>query len=167
MADQVTIKLTTADDAPAVLDFLRQAATESDAVLIPHLDQVTADQERRNLDLINRFDDCVIMLAMLGNQPIGIVTVMVLSDQPTAGELGVVVAKDYWRNGIGRLLVEEAQYWFANYSSLNSLVLTVFTSNTPAIALYRRCHFVQTGTTVEDGKPALQMEYRSKLLGHQ
>ena len=160
MADQVTIKLATAGDAPAVLDFLRQAATESDAVLIPHLDQVTDDQERQNIDLINRFDDCVIMLAMLGSQPIGIVTVMAQGDRPTAGELGVVVAKNYWRNGIGRLLVEEAQYWFATYSSLDSLVLTVFASNTPAIALYQRCHFVQTGTTVEDGRNVLQMEYR-------
>ena len=46
MADQVEIKLATADDAPAVLDFLRQAATETDAVLIPHLDQVTVDAGR-------------------------------------------------------------------------------------------------------------------------
>ena len=69
MADQVEIKLATADDAPAVLDFLRQAATETDAVLIPHLDQVTVDQERQNIEMINRFDDCVVMLAMLGDQP--------------------------------------------------------------------------------------------------
>lgn len=160
MADQVEIKLATADDALAVLNFLRQAATETDAVLIPHLDQVTADQERQNIEMINRFDDCVVMLAMLGDQPIGIVTVMVLGDRPNTGELGVVVAKDYWRNGIGRLLVEEAEYWFENYSSLSSLVLSVFTTNKPAIALYQRCHFVQTGTTTEEGKPALLMEYQ-------
>lgn len=160
MAAQVEIKLATADDAPAVLDFLRQAAKGTDAVLIPHLDQVTVDQERQNIEMINRFDDCVVMLAMLGEQPIGIVTVMVLGDRPTAGELGVVVAKDYWHNGIGRLLVEEAEYWFENYSSLSSLVLSVFTTNKPAIALYKRCRFVQTGTTTEEGKPALLMEYR-------
>lgn len=160
MADQVEIKLATADDAPAVLDFLRQAATETDAVLIPHLDQVTVDQERQNIEMINRFNDCVVMLAMLGDQPIGIVTVMVLGDRPYTGELGVVVAKDYWRNGIGRLLVEEAEYWFENYSSLSSLVLSVFTTNKPAIALYQHCHFVQTGTTTEEGKPALLMEYQ-------
>lgn len=160
MADEVEIKLATVDDAPAVLRFLRQAATESNAVLIPHLDQVTDDQERENIELINRFDDCVMMLAMLGSQPIGIVTVMMLSDRPAAGELGVVVAKKYWRNGIGRLLVEEAEYWFENYSSLKDLVLTVFTTNEAAIGLYKSCHFIETGTTVEDGKPALMMEYQ-------
>lgn len=160
MADEVEIKLATGDDAPRVLKFLRQAATESDAVTVPHLAQVTVDQEKQNIDLINQFDDCVIMLAMLGEEILGIVTVMVLESQPTAGELGVVVAKKYWRNGIGRLLVEEAEYWFDNYSSLESLVLTVFTTNTPAIKLYQGCHFVQTGTTTEEGRPALVMEYR-------
>ncbi len=160
MAVEVKLKLATADDAAAVLRFLRQAATESDAVTIPHLNEVTVDQERQNINLINQFDDCVIMLAMLDGQPIGIVTVMVLEKEPTAGELGVVVAKQYWRNGIGRLLVEEAEYWFENYSTLKSLVLTVFTTNLPAIKLYQRCHFIQTGTTTEEGRPALVMEYQ-------
>ena len=95
MADEVHIKLATADDAAKVLDFLRQAATESDAVLIPHLADVTAEQERRNIEMINSFDDCVIMLAMLGNQPIGIVTVMVLEKQPNAGSR-ITAASSGW-----------------------------------------------------------------------
>lgn len=158
--DQVTIKLATADDAPAVLAFLRQTAQESDAVLIPHLDEVTTDQERHNLATINQFADCVVMLAMLGDQPVGIVTVMVQADRPRAGELGVVVAKQYWHNGIGRLLVKEAEYWLENYSCLERLVLTVFKTNTPAIALYEHCRFVRTGVTTTEGRPALMMEYR-------
>lgn len=160
MADEVTIKLATSADAASVLNFLRQAATESDAILIPHLAEVSLDQERRNIETINSFDDCVIMLAMLGQTVVGIVTVMVLEDRPTTGELGVVVAKRYWHNGIGRLLVSEAEYWFANYSSLQKLVLTVFASNAHAIALYRQLDFVEVGCELEDGRPVLQMEYR-------
>ena len=95
MAGAVKLKLATADDAAGVLSLLRQAATESDAILVSHLADVTLEQERRNIDMINSFDDCVIMLAMLGDQPVGIVTVMVLEDQPTVGELGVVVARRY------------------------------------------------------------------------
>lgn len=41
MADEVQIKLAAADDAANILAFLRKAATESDAVLIPHLADVT------------------------------------------------------------------------------------------------------------------------------
>ena len=162
MADEVQIKLAAADDAANILAFLRQAATESDAVLIPHLADVTVEQERRNIEMINSFDDCVIMLAMLGGQPIGIVTVMVLEDQPGVGELGVVVAKPYWRNGIGQLLVDEAEYWFQNYSSLQQLVLTVFAENVPAIRLYQKLGFRQTGRPQAGEREVLEMEYQKR-----
>lgn len=159
MAGAVKLKLATADDAAGVLSLLRQAATESDAILVSHLADITLEQERRNIDMINSFDDCVIMLAMLGDQPVGIVTVMVLEDQPTVGELGVVVARRYWRNGIGQLLVDEAEYWFENYSSLQRLVLTVFKTNRPAIALYHKLGFVKTVLGQDAGRTVLEMEY--------
>lgn len=165
MAAEVKVKLATAADAGGILSLLRQAATESDAILIPHLADVTLEQERRNIDMINAFDDCVIMLAMLGGQPIGIVTVMVLEKQPTVGELGVVVAKKYWRNGIGQMLVDEAEYWFENFSSLDRLILTVFKTNRPAIKLYQKLGFIETGQLVESKRPALQMEYRPGTQG--
>lgn len=160
MADEVTIKLATADDASQVLTFLRKSSTESDAILIPHLAEVTLEQEQRNIDMINAFDDCVIMLAILGDQLVGIVTVMVLDKRPTVGELGVVVAKKYWHNGIGQLLVDEAEYWFENYSSLEKLVLTVFDTNFAAINLYRKLDFVETGRQEENGRTVLEMEYQ-------
>ena len=158
--DAVTIKLAGPEDAAKVLAFLRQTATESNAVQVPHLLDVSLEQEADNIKMINQFDDCVVMLAMLGDEPVGIVTVMMLADHPEVGELGVVVEKKYWRNGIGQLLVDEAEYWFENYSSLKRLVLSVFTDNSPAIALYRKLHFKETGTTVEDGRPAIVMEYQ-------
>ena len=138
MADDISIKLATSEDAAAVLQFLRV------------------------IDLINQFDDCVILLAMLSEEIVGMVTVMVLDHQPTTGELGVVVRKKYWRNGIGRLLVDEAEYWFNTYSSLENLVLTVFEDNIPAIKLYQQLHFVTTGKTVEQGRNVLQMQYDNK-----
>ncbi len=159
MADEVTIKLAQSTDAAAVLRFLREAATESDAVLIPHLQDVSVDQEAHNIDLINTFDDCVMLLAVLGEEIVGLVTIMVLADQPTTGELGVVVRKKYWRNGIGQLLVDEAEYWFDHYSSLETLILSVFQENLPAIKLYQKMNFVQTGAADEEGHHAIQMKY--------
>ncbi|QZN93520.1 GNAT family N-acetyltransferase [Limosilactobacillus panis] len=156
----VTIKLAGPKDAAKVLAFLRQTATESNAVQVPHLLDVSLEQEADNIKMINQFDDCVVMLAMLDDEPVGIVTVMMLAEQPETGELGVVVEKKYWRNGIGQLLVDEAEYWFTHYSSLTRLVLAVFADNTPAIALYRKMHFKKTGTTIEDGRLALLMEYQ-------
>lgn len=160
MTDEITIKLASSADAENVLRFLRATATESDAVLIPHLNDVSDQQEAENIDLINDFDDCIMLLAMRGDEIAGLVTVMVLAEKPTTGELGVVVRKKYWRNGIGQLLVDEAEYWFDNYSSLDNLVLSVFKSNIPAIKLYEKMGFVQTSADDENGRQALQMEYK-------
>lgn len=91
--DAVTIKLAGPEDAAKVLAFLRQAATESNAVQVPHLLDVSLEQEAENIKTINQFDDCVVMLAILGDEPVGIVTVMMLADHPEVGELGVVVEK--------------------------------------------------------------------------
>ena len=162
MADEISVKLATSDDAEKVLSFLRATATESNAVLVPHLNEISEKTEAKNIDMINQFDDCVILLSMLGEEVVGMVTVMVLEHQPTTGELGVVVRKKYWRNGIGRLLVDEAEYWFNTYSSLENLVLTVFEDNFPAINLYQQLDFVKTGTAIEQGRKVIQMKYSPK-----
>lgn len=162
MADEVTIKLAESKDAAAVLQFLQDTAKESNAVLIPHLNEITVEQEARNINLINDFDDCLMLLAMLGDEIVGLVTIMVLEKKPTTGELGVVVRKKYWRNGIGQLLVDEAEYWFKHYSSLDNLVLSVFKDNIAAIKLYEKMGFTQTGAADEEGQQALQMKYQDE-----
>ncbi|MBD7895182.1 GNAT family N-acetyltransferase [Limosilactobacillus sp. Sa3CUN2] len=162
MADTVKIKLAEPKEASKVLSFLRQAATESDAVTIPHLERVTVKEEQENLQVIDDSDDCVILLAILGDQIIGIVTVMRLAEKPEMGELGVIVAQKYWHQGIGQLLVDEAQYWYSNYSSLSGLVLDVFEDNLPAINLYRKMNFVVQKHVQIAGRPALLMTYYSK-----
>lgn len=159
MAEVVKIKLAVPEDAAAILNFLRQAATESDAVTIPHLERVTVKEEQENLRVIDNSDDCVILLAILGEQIVGMTTIMRLAEKPGVGELGVIVAQKYWHQGIGQLLVDEAQYWFSNYSSLTELVLDVFEDNYPAISLYRKMKFVvQKHIKIADRR-ALLMTY--------
>ena len=48
MADDISIKLATSEDAGAVLQFLRATATESDAVLVPHLNEISEKTEAKN-----------------------------------------------------------------------------------------------------------------------
>lgn len=162
MAEEVEIKLATPASATAILSFLHQATTESDAVNIPHLEKVTTKEERENIQVINDSDDCIILLAVLGEEIVGIVTVMRLAEQPQVGELGVIVAKKYWHQGIGQLLVDEAEYWFANYSSLTGLTLDVFEDNVPAINLYKKMNFVVREHLLVSGRKALQMDFKQK-----
>ena len=89
---------------------------------------------------------------------------MNLAATPGVGEMGLVIAKRYWHQGIGRLLMEEGQYWFENYSTLDQLMLTVFDHNIWGKKLYQDIGFQTVGTLLEpaaDGqvKPATKMVY--------
>lgn len=91
-------------------------------------------------------------------------TINPVNDNANAGELGVAVLKQYWSQGIGTMLVSEAIYWYQEFSSLDHLVLDVFSDNERAIALYRKLGFVQTNwieETDSDGtkRPTLLIEY--------
>ena len=162
MSETIEIKLAEPENAAAILNFLRQAATESDAVTIPHLEKVTAKEEFKNIQIINDVDDCIILLAVFEKEIVGMVTIIRLPNEPQVGELGVIVAKKYWHQGIGQLLVDEAEYWFVNYSSLVRLTLDVFEDNVPAINLYRKMNFVVREHRLVSGRKALQMDYRQE-----
>jgi RimJ/RimL family protein N-acetyltransferase len=59
-------------------------------------------------------------------------------------ELGLMVAANARRQGIGTALMEEAVKW-ARGSGITKLELTVFPHNEPAIALYRKLGFREEG----------------------
>lgn len=64
------------------------------------------------------------------------------------GVLGMGVHKDYRGRGIGRLLLEAALAK-AKEVGLIRVDLTVYAGNTAAIALYRKCGFVEEGRMVK------------------
>lgn len=151
-------------DAPAIIKFLRQASQESDAVLITGLDKLTSATEADNLATIQRSGDCEVVVAAYGDAVIGIGTVMVVADRPEAGELGVVVERQYWHNGIGSALMDIMIDWYRNGSTLHQLVLDVFDDNERAIQLYHHYGFkdisrgnTQTAQGIE--KPLIHMQY--------
>ena len=53
MTETVGIKLATPDDAQAILNLLKQLSQESSAILVPHLDTLTVEQEAYSLYDIN------------------------------------------------------------------------------------------------------------------
>ncbi|WP_251547368.1 GNAT family N-acetyltransferase [Limosilactobacillus caecicola] len=162
--EEITLKVATITDAGPVLDLLRQINQETNVVMIPQLSSLSVADEEMSLAEIDQRSDCFVLLAMLGKQPVGIVTVTKLNGSANAGELGVAVLKQFWNQGIGSLLVDEAIYWYENFSTLEHLVLDVFADNPRAIHLYEKFAFTQTDQTKEQDangqeRPAILMEY--------
>ena len=60
------------------------------------------------------------------------------------GEIGMAIAREWRRRGVGSALLEAAIAW-ARECGLHKLSLSVFPHNTAGIALYRKHGFVEEG----------------------
>jgi diaminopimelate decarboxylase len=75
--------------------------------------------------------------------------------------LGIAVAADHRRQGIGRALMAEAFRW-ARTSAVEKIMLSVYPHNHAAIALYRRFGFVEEGRLV--GHSRKSTGYEDEIL---
>jgi RimJ/RimL family protein N-acetyltransferase len=78
-----------------------------------------------------------------------------------AAELGVSVTRDFWRQGVGRTLLETALGWARESRALRKVFLLVHHENRRAIDLYLRLGFVQEG--VHSGLLCVEGEYHDCL----
>ncbi|MHA8138222.1 GNAT family N-acetyltransferase [Lactobacillaceae bacterium Scapto_B20] len=139
---QVSIELASGEDAAGILELINQLITESDTFTIdPKLADLSVEQEQQQIMLINQTRSNVMLIARYGNQIIGLVTVQQLADSQL-GELGVAVLKQFWNNGIGTALVDEALNWGTTFSNLAEFVLTVENRNQAAVHVYHQLGFI-------------------------
>ena len=133
-------------DATALVSLARAVGSEPEGWLISTRDWRGAGEERRYLRSLRRSRDAAVFVA---EGPDGIVGRLSLGRDPHpasfhVADLGLMVAADHRRQGIGRALLERAVKW-ARANGVAKLELHVFPHNRPAIALYERFGFVREG----------------------
>ncbi|WP_025729065.1 GNAT family N-acetyltransferase [Atopobacter phocae] len=134
------------NDASRLLQFSRQIGEESDNLSygsegLPYspafLSQVITDSSDSRYQLW--------LLACLEetDEIVGQVVIGHINESRIAhiGELGLAVSAEYWGQGIGQALLEEAIYWFETYSALERLELRVLSINEAAKHLYLKMGF--------------------------
>jgi RimJ/RimL family protein N-acetyltransferase len=156
LAEEVNFRLAESSDGQPVLDLLKVLQGESDTFLVDSdLDDITGEEEAQQINFINHSRTNLMAVAEYGSELIGIVTVDNI--QESVGEVGVAVLAGYQGYSIGTNLMELAIDWAKDFSSLDQLMLTVFSNNKPAIHVYDKVGFHVTNTLVEDGREAVKM----------
>ncbi len=79
-------------------------------------------------------------------------------------EFGICILREYWGNGIGRIMLENILQW-ADAVGIEKISLSVIEVNTKAIQLYKRYGFVEEGLLREDRVHRDGNYYNTVIMG--
>ena len=134
-------------DAEDLLEYLKKVGSESDNLTFGGEGMpFSAEQEASFIEGVNSSERSTLVVARYNGKVIGIASLDVSERERLKhkGELGISVLKDYWGNGIGRLLMQEI-IKFAISRKIEVIHLSVRSDNERAIKLYEKFGFEKCG----------------------
>ena len=153
---QFTVRPASVDDAQALAELFAAVAQERDGIAT----EPPVDIGERAAQFAGSIATSVVAVA--GSQIIGMLHVEVT--RHGFGEFGMLVDRDWRGRGAGSALVRAA-IGLAQELGLHKLSLEVFAHNTAAIALYRKCGFVEEGRRVRQYRRASGELWDSIVMG--
>ncbi len=133
-------------DAAHLVDLAREVGAEEEGWLITGGEWRSPGEERRYLRWLRHHSDAAVFVAEENGAIVG--RLSIARDAHPASEhvadLGLMVAREFRRRGIGLALMEEAERW-ARGLGVRKLELHVFPHNEAAIALYKRLGYEEEG----------------------
>ncbi|MGL6280439.1 MAG: GNAT family N-acetyltransferase [Gaiella sp.] len=136
-------------DAERLVELSRAVALEPGGWLLGGEAQRSVADERRFLRAVRRHADARVFVAVVGDRVVARLSVA-RDPHPASrhvADVGLLVDADHRRQGVGRLLLEEAVRW-AGSAGVRKLELHVFPWNEPALGLYTSFGFVREGYRV-------------------
>lgn len=144
----ILVRLATEDDAPALIDFIKQVDTESLFLSRePGEFNVPVPTERLFIRQTNARKNSRFLVAVHQDTIVATIDFHGGNRQRAlhTGEFGMSVLKSHWRRGIGAHLLDTVIAWARTNGLTKKIKLRVQTTNDGAIALYKSRGFVEEG----------------------
>jgi len=133
-------------DARALARLLDAVAAEPEVTLLLLPGEITAREWRRRIAAAVERDTSLFLGAWLGERMVGDLGMVADAHpaSPHVSVLGMSVARDCRRLGLGGALLETALAW-ARENGAQKIELSVFAHNEPALGFYKRHGFAREG----------------------
>jgi RimJ/RimL family protein N-acetyltransferase len=142
----LTVRHAEPGDAASLVELARAVGAEEEGWLITGGEWRSAAEERRYLRSIRRHPHAAVLVAEDDGAIVGRLSIArdLHPASEHVGDVGLMVARDYRRRGVGKALMEGAEEW-ARSAGIRKLELHVFPYNEPAIALYEGLGYEREG----------------------
>lgn len=135
-------------DAEAAFENFNLTHAETDYLLsYPDENSMTVEQEGEFLSEKTASENEIEIVALVDGQIVGMAGIEAVGTKYKVchrAEFGIAIVKAYWGLGLGKAMTE-ACIVCAKQAGYTQLELTVVAENESAIALYRKCGFVEYG----------------------
>ena len=153
---QFTLRPASAGDARAMAELFAAVAEEGTGIAT----EPPVDVEARTAQFAASIAASIVAVA--DGQLVGMIHVEV--SRHGFGEFGMLVDREWRGRGVGSALLEATIDW-SRAQGLHKLCLEVFAQNTAAVALYRKCGFIEEGHRVGQYRRASGELWDSIIMG--
>lgn len=138
MSEELILREAIPKDASSLINFLETVSSETDFIEHESLKDLDVSSEQRSLDNIYNSTHNELIAAFLGDEIIGFCRLEEIDQYES--ELGIVVKKEFWNQGVGSYLMEDILA-YAKESPIAKVTLEVYKNNPAAIHLYEKHGF--------------------------
>ena len=139
-------------DADNIISYSHILFASTDQVLtIPEEYNITTENEKAWIYNINQSASSLLLVADLDEQIVGLLFFIPNGKRKNShtGEFGVSVHPQFQGIGIGRQLINTLLNWAKSNTAIEKVYLNVFSTNQPAIGLYRDLGFIEEGRHIK------------------
>lgn len=144
---KLTVRIPEVEDAEEMVEYCNTVGGESDNLTFGKNEfHLNVEQEEEYIRNLKNNQNSLTILGIVDNTIVSMANIVGLKKKRLVhnSEIGISVRKDYWKNGIGSIMMEEL-IKFAKEKGMRNISLGVRADNKNAIKLYEKFGFQQVG----------------------